>query len=99
MATNITLKPGNTLTVTAGALKASVQSADGAVLTFLSPGFAQSFGPYLVQRTFTVSKDATTSVAEYTTSIGSLLIEPGFRHAVPVREDAAPASPTATPSP
>lgn len=73
MATNITLKPGNTLTVTAGATKASVQSADGAVLAFLSPGFAQTFGPYLVQRVFAVSDDATAVTAEYTTSIGSLL--------------------------
>lgn len=73
MATNITLKPGNTLTVTAGATKASVQSADGVVLAFLSPGFAQTFGPYLVQRVFAVSDDATAVTAEYTTSIGSLL--------------------------
>jgi len=73
MATNYTLKAGYALTATAGVTKASVQAEDGSVAAFLSPGFAQTFGPYLVERTFTISNDASVTMAAYTTSFGGLL--------------------------
>lgn len=73
MATNYTLMAGYTLTVRAGATKASVQDEAGAVAAFVSPGFAQTFGPYLVQRLFKVSGDATALVEAYTVSLGGML--------------------------
>ena len=73
MATNYTLKAGYVMTVAAGATKASVQDSTGAVSAFLSPTFAQTFGPYLVDRVFVVSATATVSSAAYATSIGSLI--------------------------
>lgn len=69
-----TLKAGSTIAVTAGATKASVQTDDGSVLAFLSPGFAQAFGPYLIERRFKVSASASVVIAEYTASIGSLFM-------------------------
>lgn len=72
MATNYTLKAGHILTATAGAVRACVQAEDGSVAAFLSPGFSQSFGPYLVERNFAVS-DASVSMAAYMVSLGGLL--------------------------
>lgn len=64
MATNYTLKPGYTLTVTAGAKKATVhQVEDSSIGAVLPPTFSRTYGPYLAERNFTVSDDATVSVA------------------------------------
>lgn len=74
MATNYNLKVGYTITVTAGATKGSVhQIEDASVGAVLQPGFAKSFGPYLIERNFSVSDGATVSVAAYTTALGALL--------------------------
>ncbi len=73
MANSYNLKAGYVLTATAAATKASVQDSTGAVVAFLSPGFAQSFGPYLVERNFLISSDAAVSMAPYTVSLGGLL--------------------------
>jgi hypothetical protein len=74
MATLNNLKAGYQITVTAGATRACVQNADGSVAAFIPSTFSQVFGPYLVDRAFLVSDDATVSVAAYTTSIGGLLM-------------------------
>lgn len=74
MATNYNLKVGYTITVTAGPVKASVhQIEDASVGAVLQPGFAKSFGPYLIERNFSVSDGATVSVSAYTTALGALL--------------------------
>src|SRR5215213_3670913 len=75
MATNQLLKAGYVLTVTAGPTKASAhQVEDGSVGAVLPPGFAKSFGPYLIDRSFNVSDGATISVSAFTSSIGGLLV-------------------------
>lgn len=72
MATQYTLKPGYTLTVTAGASRVIVES-DGSSIARVLPGYSQTFGPYLAERSFIVSDGATVASAAYTTSFGSLL--------------------------
>lgn len=70
MATLYTLKAGDTLTVTAGANPASVEG-----YAYILPGYAVSFGPYLADRSFTISGDATVSAANSAIiAIGSLLM-------------------------
>jgi len=55
------LKPGYTLTVTAGREPVSVSGDASAIL---QPGFSRSFGPFLAERSFTVSDSATVTNAE-----------------------------------
>jgi len=77
MPTNYTLKPGHTLTVTAGAVKGSVhQVEDNTLGAVLQPGFSGVFGPYMVERNFTVSDGATVTTAEsvIAKSFGGLLL-------------------------
>ena len=66
------LKPGYTLTVTAGQSPVSVAGDASAVL---QPGFSCSFGPYLAERRFTVSDSATvTKAVAGIVNIGGLLM-------------------------
>lgn len=77
MATNYNLKPGHTITVTAGTSLASVhQIEDGTVGSVLQPGFTGVFGPYMVERNFSVSDGATVTTAEsvIAKSFGGLLL-------------------------
>jgi hypothetical protein len=64
MATNYTLKAGYTLTVTAGAKVATAHMVeDGTTGAVLQPGHSRAFGPYLIERSFTVSDGATVTAA------------------------------------
>lgn len=77
MATNYTLKAGHAITVTAGARAGSAhQVEDGSVGAVLQPGHSRTFGPYLLDRNFTVSDGASVSTAESTaaTAFGGLFI-------------------------
>ncbi|MEN9924162.1 MAG: B-type flagellin [Pseudomonadota bacterium] len=61
MPTNYTLKPGNTLTATAGRIVATVSGDASAII---QPGFARTFGPYLAERNLTITDSATVTTAE-----------------------------------
>lgn len=67
-----TLKPGYTLTATAGR---GVATVSGDASAIIQPGFARTFGPYLAERNLTVSDSATVTTAEAgIINIGGLLM-------------------------
>lgn len=74
MATNYTLQAGYTLTVTAGIARTAAHCVeDSTVGSLILPGFSRVFGPYLVERNFTVADGATVTTSAYGTSLGGLL--------------------------
>lgn len=67
-----TLKAGSTLTVTAGRAPVSVAGDASAAI---QPGFSRTFGPYLADRSFTISDSATVTTAEAgIMNLGGLLL-------------------------